>query len=269
MTTGTLERPPAAQKRRRKGRVVLLVGTLGAALVAGTGITYLVLSRPPAPVSVPDVIHHYRSAHPTPEPMPSGGLRAPKAGVYVYATTGTESISTGLKHTYPKQTTLTVTNAGCGLRVRWDALEGRWQQWQLCPSGDGWRLASYVDAHKFLYLQDTHRYRCTGDPWSMSSRTVTVSCDTGKSVLTSTARVVGREVLTVGSAAVETVHVHIDQRATGASTSSGSVELWLRASSGLPIREVIHGTGSQVVLGGRITYRESAIFELTSVQPRR
>lgn len=269
MTSGTLERPPATQPRRRHRRVLLSLGAAGTLLVAGTGVTYLVLSRPPAPVSVPDVIHHYRSAHPSPEPVPSGRPPAPRPGVYIYATTGAESISAGIKHTYPRRTTLTVTEAGCGLRVRWDALAGRWQQWQLCPVNGGWQLASYVDAHKFLYLQDTHRYQCTGEPWTLSSTVVTFSCDTGTSVLTSTVRVVGQELLTVGAASVPTVHVQVEQAATGASTSSGSADLWLRASSGLPIREVIHDTGSQVVLGSRISYRESATFQLESLRPRR
>ena len=245
------------------------MGAAGALLVSGIGVTYLVLNRPPAPVSVPDVVNQYRSAHPTPEAAPGGRLPAPRPGVYVYATRGTESISAGVKHTYPARTTLTVTNAGCGLRVRWDALSGRWQQWQLCPAADGWRLASYVDAHKFLYMQDIHRYRCTGTGWSLSASTTTLSCDAGKSVLTSTVRVVGHETLTVGSTAVPTVHVRVVQRATGASTSSGSVELWLRAGSGLPIREEIHDTGSQTVLGSSITYREAATFDLESLHPRR
>lgn len=268
VTTGLLERPPATQPRRRHRRLLLTLGAIGTVLVAGTGIAYLVLSRPPAPVSIPDVIHHYRSTHPSPEAVPSGRLPAPRPGVYIYATTGRESISTGAAHTYPPRTTLTVTNAGCGFRARWDALDGRWQQWQLCATANGWRLTSFVDSHKFLYLQDVHRYRCTGGPWTMSAPVVT-TCDTGKSVLTSTARVVGHEKLAVGTATVSTVHVQIEQRATGSSLSTGSVELWLRASSGLPIREEIHDTGSQVVLGSTITYRESATFALESLRPRR
>ena len=63
----------------------------------------------------------------------------PTLGVYVYATTGDEAIDalTGVHHTYPAQTTITVVPGGCGVQLRWAPLVERYEQWDECPSPDG------------------------------------------------------------------------------------------------------------------------------------
>jgi hypothetical protein len=50
--------------------------------------------------------------------------RLPSPGVYVYATTGSESVDAlaGTDHDYPAETTITVLRAGCGVVLRWVAL---------------------------------------------------------------------------------------------------------------------------------------------------
>ena len=52
----------------------------------------------------------------------------PAAGVYIYDTKGSEHVSAlgGASHTYPSQTTVTVTKTPCGAELRWDALKERW-----------------------------------------------------------------------------------------------------------------------------------------------
>jgi hypothetical protein len=249
----------------------LLAGLIAAGIVVVTaaGVTYIVASRAPAPVSVSHVIDRFRSASPGPTARSSAMGPAPAAGVYLYATTGSERVSAGdVTHTYPRTTTLSVTRGGCGLDVRWDALAGRWQEWHLCPVDGGWQLSSYVDAHKFLYLQDIHRYTCTGGAWSLSA-TTTVTCDTGTSRATSVTRRVGTEDLAVGSVRVRTTHLHVEQSSTGASTSTGSLDLWLAASTGLPVRARSSVEGAQRVLGQTVTYREAVTFSLTSLTRRR
>ena len=110
---------------------------IGAIAVAGTGVSFVITSGPPSPVSVPDVLNRFRAGTPAPTTSPGQLPPAPAQGVYLYRTVGGERVSAGdVRHTYPKVTTLTVTYAGCGLDVRWDALSGRSQVWHLCPAGD-------------------------------------------------------------------------------------------------------------------------------------
>ena len=254
-----LETPPAAAspgRRRRCGGwwrwalVALLV------VVAVFAIVYWWLTRPPAPVSVSDVVDRYRSSSPAPTSVTGG----PAAGVYVYATKGSERISAGVTHHYPARTTLTVTKTSCGLDARWEALSGRWSSWQLCKTGAGWRLVHYVDVHKFLYMKDVKDYTCTGFP--------EVVCRTADGVLTSTLAVVGADRRTVDGAQVRTTHLRIAQSATGKSESTGTVDLWV-LPSGLPAALEITDHGSSVVLGSHIDYDETAEFTLTSTTPRR
>jgi hypothetical protein len=55
----------------------------------------------------------------------------PEPGVYVYASRGFDSVDalTGARHDYPAQTTVTVTTEGCGVRVRWNTVRERWDEW--------------------------------------------------------------------------------------------------------------------------------------------
>jgi hypothetical protein len=235
--------PPGSQRRRRRWWLWVLATLV--ALVAVAGVVVWRITRPPAPVSVSDAVDRYRTA----EPSAAADARGPARGVYVYATTGSERISAGnITHHYPARTTLTVTDSTCGLRIRWDALAGRWAQWDLCATPNGWQLRHYVDAHKFLYRQDVHDYACSGYP--------VIVCRTDSGVLTSTVEQVSAS------------HVRITQEATGASVSTGVIEAWI-LPSGLPQRVVVENHGAQTVLGARITYTESARFTLTSSTPRR
>lgn len=229
--------------RHRPWWLWLLVTLAVLSMVAG--IVVWRMTRPPKPVSVSDVVHKFRSA----QPSGSADGDGPARGVYVYATTGGERVSVGnLSHHYPARTTLSVTDTTCGLRIRWDALAGRWAQWDFCRTATGWRLQRYVDAHKFLTRQDIHDYTCSGYP--------VVVCRTDTGVLTS--RV---ETVSVG-------HVRITQKATGKSVSDGVIEVWTMAT-GLPQRVVVDNHGAQTVYGIRVNYSESATFTLTSTTPRR
>ncbi|HEY4331043.1 MAG TPA: hypothetical protein VGM78_00675, partial [Ilumatobacteraceae bacterium] len=66
--------------------------------------------------------------------MTTPPARLPALGVYVYTTTGRDSVDalTGDHHNYPAQTTITVTAFGCGVKQRWDVAKERWEEWQRC-----------------------------------------------------------------------------------------------------------------------------------------
>lgn len=236
---------PTLRSPRRRRRLLRVLATLVVLATLG-GALVLHVTRPPTPVSVSDVVNRYRSSEPSAGASAGDG---PARGVYVYATSGWERISAGnITHHYPARTTLSVTDIACGLRIRWDALAGRWSQGDVCRTPNGWRLEHYIDAHRFLYRQDIHDYMCSGYP--------VVVCKTDSGVLTSTV-----ETLSAG-------HLRITQQASGTSVNAGVMDVWL-LPGGLPRRIVVENHGAQTILGARVTYTESATFTLTSTTPLR
>ena len=239
--------------RRRRW---LIAGAVVAVILVGLVVTWWVVSRPPRAVSVNDVLHRFRTAAPT--ASPAALPPHPAVGVYVYDTTGSERVSAGIVHHYPRQTTVTITVSGCGLEVRWDALAGRRSIAQVCVRGGGWQMTSYTDVHKFLYMEDVHSYSC--DAPVESGGVATTTCRGSDTVVTSTLRRLG--------SAGGLRHIRITQTGTGKSTSNGTIEAWL-LPNGLPQRLEITDHGAQRVLGSVVTYDEKASFTLTSQTPRR
>jgi hypothetical protein len=216
--------------------VVVVLGAAGA-------FGYWWLNRSPRPASVSDAIKRFHQT----QPADATHVGGPAVGVYVYATTGHEHITAGdITHTYPAKTTLTVTDTSCGLRLRWDALAGRWNQADLCHTALGWRLVHYTESHEFLSVQDIHDYTCAGSP--------VIVCKSKDGVMTLTSDVLGP------------AHLRISQKVTGKSVNTGTAEVWL-LPDGLPQRAEVSNTGSSTVLGNHVVYTESASFTLTSTTP--
>jgi hypothetical protein len=223
-------------------------------------------------VSVDTAVSKFRSTTPSASSAATTPLAKPPTGVYVYDTKGSERISIGkLSHTYPARTTLTMTDGGCGMRVRWAALTERWSEWELCPTPQGWRIRTAIDVHKFLYRQDRQDYVCD-DPVVLPhpvTPTWTASCRSKTGELRLTVTKVGTETRTVGGKPVSTIRLHVVDHGTGASTNDGTVEMWLLEPTGLPVRAEVRNHGSQDIVGQLVTYDETATFDLTSTTPRR
>lgn len=89
----------------------------------------------------------------------------PQPGVYRYTTTGREHIDAlgGTEHEYPLETTITVTTEGCGVRLRWDLLVERYEEWHLCLDDTGTRIELQREAvqfHEFYGQQRTDEVVC-------------------------------------------------------------------------------------------------------------
>ncbi len=143
----------------RRGILIGLGAVAAVALSAGA-VWRLVLREQVEPASVDEAVARFREA------ALRGDTPIP-AGVYLYATTGTESISAlgGRRHRYPARSTLTVTSGGCGMQLRWDVLRTRRTTWEVCPEGGGQRLAAWVEAHNFVGRDDVTTWRCDGTAW--------------------------------------------------------------------------------------------------------
>lgn len=203
----------------------------------------------------------------------------PAPGVYVYATTGQESVDAlnGASHTYPAQTTITVVNGGCGVLLRWAPLVERYDEWDLCPRpGGGLGTTGYTTVHTFFGQNDTEHYACSeGTVYLPSPATAgtswTASCHFGDTADSTVWTVVGTEPVTVGANVVDAVHIHGADNSTNpdGSTSQTTIDLWLRPSDALPLKRVETGTSVNKTAIGDVHYNEHFELQLIDLQPRR
>jgi hypothetical protein len=103
---------------RRRSRALWAAGAVIVVAVAA-GAWLLATRENTTPASIEDALARYRAqAEEAKTPVPPG--------VYVYATTGSESISARRQEArVPQRSTVTVTGGGCGMTLRWDVLEHR------------------------------------------------------------------------------------------------------------------------------------------------
>jgi hypothetical protein len=95
----------------------------------------------------------------------------PQPGVCVYAGSEFDSVDalTGARHDYPAQTTVTITAEGCGVRVHWDTVRARWDEWQWSPIDGGIRTLAYRSFHESFGASSSSEYQCVGDPLQITA----------------------------------------------------------------------------------------------------
>jgi hypothetical protein len=257
---------------------VLIGGAVGAVAVAG-GVGYLLLRDTTTPVDVEDAVDRFRegdensSASTTLVDGAGGELPAP--GVYVYATDGQDSIDLlgGSTHTYPAETTLTITHTECGVRQRWQPLEERWDDEEVCASAVGRERRTLDAHHEFFGIADDQAFRCEAgylllptdpDPGA----TWSTSCRSDDTVLTGTGEVVGIEPREVDGEEIETVHVRVEEESTGANVGPSRDEYWFRVGDGLLIERVSSVATRSDSAVGAAAYAERFTLRLTSLTPR-
>lgn len=205
--------------------------------------------------------------------------RLPAPGVYVYATTGKESVDAlnGATHTYPAQTTITVVNSGCGVVLRWEPLVERYDEWDLCLGADGgFATTGYSTMHTFFGQADTEHYTCPeGTPFlphpATTGSTWTAACRLGDTADSTVWTVVGTEPVTVGTTVVEAIHLHGADTSTNPDGSTGqtTIDIWLRPSDALPLRRIETGSSVNKTVIGDVHYQEHFELQLVDLQPRR
>jgi hypothetical protein len=249
----------------------LLAGIAAVAGVAAVGLLgawWFLLRDVSTPASVTDAIAAYRA---------QGERGAPPIppGVYLYATDGSEQTDAlrGITHTYPSTSTITVNGAPCGVRLRWDVLEGRSTTWTACTASRGWAARSRDERHRFFGVTEKTTYTCTDTPFRPAGdrpgAAFTVSCSTGEARETGPGRVVGRETVDVGDTPVPAVHIRTTTSFAGATTGSATYDFWLARDTGLPVRITMVSRTTNGSLIGDVHYDERVSLRLTSLGPRR
>ena len=200
---------------------------------------------------------------------------APTPGVYVYDTSGFETVDVlgGARHDYPATSTMTVTTTDCGVDVKWAPIEQRFDEWDMCIRGTGLTLRTYTTHHEFFGQAEQHRFLCTGvdvrPPTDTPGLVTTGSCEdqNGPNHATTRTTVVGPDTVTVQAVDVPAIKLHLEQYLTGDIVGSEISDLWLRPADGLLMKwsSVVHGDG-KTVLGHTKFYEEDNV-SLTNLTP--
>ena len=230
----------------------VVVGAALAAAVAGG----LFLRDSARPASVTAALRLFREENPS----PTGD-----EGVYLYDTTGGESLDVlgGVTHRYPATTTIALTRAGCGARLRWQALTERSTTWVLCRSPHGIVERSSDEVHNFFGKVDRTSYRCTN-----ARGTFTCVSPHGREL--GVAVDLGRETITVGDKRVDTVHIRTTAQISGGDRGTETVDWWFAPNTAAPVRIAFSSrTSRKEPIIGAAHYREHAELRLASLEPLR
>lgn len=259
-----------------------VAGTLAVLLVAAAAVAVIVLRNDTSELSVPEAVDAYREANDATavsDDARASIAKLPKPGVYVYATSGQAEVDAlaGATHHYPERTTLTVTLAGCGARLRWVAVQQRWEERTVCPATDGLGLGEVRTFREFFGQGDERTYTCDQGAMELPAHAATrfvATCSSGgtsKSGATEirfTGTVLGIEPVTVAGETLQAVHVSVVGTFTGATRGEQTTERWL-LPGGLVAREQRHQRTVSDSVVGTVTYQERYVLELTSTEPRR
>jgi hypothetical protein len=205
---------------------------------------------------------------------PARGPALPAPGVYVYATTGRDSVDalTGDHHDYPATTTITVTPSACGALERWDVVAERWVEWTRCARGDGVVGVSKTNFDRFFGMAQTDAYRCDGAARPVDAppgTTWTLVCkESNGETETYRGAVVGLDQLSIGATTVAALHVRIVLD-DGDARDSQVMESWFRVGTDLLLKETAHNATVNPSPIGNVNYREDYTLQLTSLEPLR
>lgn len=197
-------------------------------------------------------------------------------GVYRYATTGWEDIDAlnGARHDYPAETAITVTAEGCGVRLRWDALRERRDEWRLCPTEEGIELQpDAIQYHEFFQQPQLEHLDCdrsvvvvpAGDP---PAEPVVQSCMLEDDPWVATWTIVGRSTRALDGDDLPVWHVRMvvddDDEFWERTTTD-----WFLDDRGLPVAVTSSKESNSPSPIGDVRYRESYELSAESLTPLR
>jgi hypothetical protein len=200
----------------------------------------------------------------------------PPLGVYRYTTTGEESVDVlgGATHRYPDETTITVTADGCGVLLRWDALQERRDEWRLCTNEEGLVEGDGLQYHEFFGQPDAEGVVCPTAPVVVpaivaSGPATEFHCTLAGDPWVVYWQVIGRETRIVGvGGAVDTVHVRQSVHDASEMGEQSTVD-WYLDDNGLPIYVAATKRSKSTSPVGAVLYVENYTLSLESSTPAR
>ena len=261
---------------RPRLRVLLPLGALG--LLAAAGAAFVITHQDHSTALEPDAaVDAFRNrSHETPAPAADARRTAPEPGVYSYATTGFEStdVLSGARHDYPSVSTITYAASGCGSEDRWQPLTSRFSANVLCRTAAGLELRSTQQHREFFGRVQAQAFTCPAGFTELPATPVvghrsSAVCRGTSGDLALSSRVLGAEVLAVGTSSLPVTHLELTGRLTGQTTGTISRDLWLDSATGLVVRVTGTADTRSDTLAGPARYTERYTLSLMSVSPRR
>ena len=145
----------------------------------------------------------------------------PQVGVYRYSTTGSESIKSivSASHDYPAESVVTITPAGCGVRMEWAPLKERSEYIEVCRVDGRLVLMGYGGAHEFFGLRNEHSVACPSQTWLIPSLkdddVANVVCEGGELVHNRTSTPATDTEVIIGDKKIDGFAVETEFEATG------------------------------------------------------
>ena len=258
--------------------VVLLV-------VGGCGVfVWRWEQRGPGRVSVSSAIGRFRASVSVATPTRS---LEPRPGVYLYAGTGSESLSFLSTHQRQGPTepgTVSLRAKGCW-EFRLDFNSFHSQAWDRCSTNGRLLESGGTTVQRFdfvgIKMSEHNRVTCdtpivVADPAARPGTTAPVHC-VGRSQTTSstfvqvgTATFVGHEPVVGAGARGPALHTREDLLLSGGQTGEVRFDIWFAATDGLPLKEVhnIHVVSPAPAPLNQVTYAELGGWQLKSLTPR-
>lgn len=282
---GSSDRSAEGGRKRRFRWWMPVVGVV-ALVVLGFGVVLFqfVTRDEPGAVPVEEALEDFRQSTAT-STGEASGLRPP-AGVYSLTGEGREEISFPPVDQQDGETipaTVEHQADGCWT-FRIDYNEAHWQDWTLCPSGDGLvqPLGHTYQAWDFgtAEIGNLATFECEADtPFIVTDldpdESVPRRCIgtneqvSGTTDSRGTLTFVGTDTLEVGGVQVEAWRFRQNAEFSGAQTGTEEVDFWFAVEDGMPLRgerSVAIGSESPV---GTIDYTEEGWWQLASLEPQR
>jgi hypothetical protein len=226
------------------------------------------------PVTTSPVTTSPVTSPPPTSPSPPPAL--PEPGVYRYTTTGKEGIDAlgGTEHVYPAETTITVTEDGCGVRLRWDLLVERYEEWHVCLVDGNVTLApDGVQFHQFYGESRTDVAECRHavvlapppPAGTQTARDCTLADEPWQPVWTFT----GSGTTRVDASDIETVTFTAVIEIEDPEYWEHTTVVWTLGTSGLPVTVDWRASSRNPSPVGGTVYTETLFAELVSPIPLR
>jgi hypothetical protein len=193
----------------------------------------------------------------------------PEPGVYRYATTGWEELSTpGSRRQFPAETTQTVVATECGYRTLWEPLEERSDELGFCVDGGTHTLVTVAAYREFYGHASDERFSCAPTARDGATRW-SARCEGTDTVLHVDTEVRDGGSVMVGGRRVRAQQLLTRSRLEGATTGTRTTRSLVEVSSGLLLRTTV--TAELTTRGplGQVRYREEHRRELLDVTPHR
>lgn len=250
----------------------VLVGLMGLTLLAAVAVFLVFFRNQATPVDLAEALRRYRSQHRSGGPVNSA---LPAPGVYVYATVGSESLSLpGGSRSYPGHTSMIVTPAACGVRVRWIPLTEHIEDNQDCiDHAGGLLLVSTETTEQFFGITTREAVSCSPQaylvpPTAHPGQAWSFTCSEPQIDWRGSGVVVGLETRRIGATTVPVWHTHVTLNISGRNGGTNPADYWFALDRSLLVAwrgSVDVAQGNSPI--GAVHYHEDFDLHLLRLSP--